>query len=336
MRYLPNPGIPAWKTTNATTAIARNPSMSGVGRRRPDVFGGTQLYTLALSRYHAKHDHPSSDARATRRNPSFAAVPVRRTYFGNAASGERMAARPGQSPDFPGLLNAHDHLHLNSIPPLPHGGPFPNSYAWSAAFHAHFSAPAVAAALRWEKSCAICRVVSRICSVGCDHVVHHDPWHRSLDSPTFPVRVLRDFGWSHSLGLGMRADPPTQTAPYGPPVVESFRATPTGQPWIIHLAEGTDAIAASELSTLEALGCVADNTVLVHGVGLTQTDIDRVIERGGAVNLVSEQQSRYSGPYARPTKTLRCGPHALGSDSRLRRRARPAGRAACGGGHIAT
>jgi cytosine/adenosine deaminase-related metal-dependent hydrolase len=218
---------------------------------------------------------------------------------------------------FPGLINAHDHLHLNSIPPLLHGGPFPNSYAWSAAFHAHFSAPAVAAATAVAKELRHLQGGLKNLLCGATTVVHHDPWHPSLDSPTFPVRVLRDFGWSHSLGLGLRADPPTETAPYGPPVVESFRATPTGRPWIIHLAEGTDAIAASELSTLEALGCVADNTVLVHGVGLTQTDIDLVIERGGAVIWCPSSNLAILDRTLDPRRLFAAGRLALGSDSRL-------------------
>src|SRR5215471_985315 len=47
---------------------------------------------------------------------------------------------------FPGLINAHEHLQLNSIPPLPHAAPFPNSYAWVAAFQAHLADPAVVVA----------------------------------------------------------------------------------------------------------------------------------------------------------------------------------------------
>src|SRR5690348_8204280 len=47
----------------------------------------------------------------------------------------------------PGLVNAHEHLHLNAVPPLPAGAPFPNSYAWIAAFQAHFRNPFVVAAL---------------------------------------------------------------------------------------------------------------------------------------------------------------------------------------------
>ena len=40
---------------------------------------------------------------------------------------------------FPGLVNAHDHLHLNAIPPLAQENPFPNSYAWMMAFQPYFA-----------------------------------------------------------------------------------------------------------------------------------------------------------------------------------------------------
>ena len=36
---------------------------------------------------------------------------------------------------FPGLINPHDHLHLNNIPPLTGEVKFANSYAWIAAWH---------------------------------------------------------------------------------------------------------------------------------------------------------------------------------------------------------
>ncbi|NEL42549.1 MAG: amidohydrolase, partial [Xanthomonas perforans] len=52
----------------------------------------------------------------------------------------------------PGLINAHDHLQVNCVPPLPQGAAFPNSYAWIEAFQAHFQHPEVAAALRVPKA----------------------------------------------------------------------------------------------------------------------------------------------------------------------------------------
>ena len=214
---------------------------------------------------------------------------------------------------FPGLINTHDHLHLNNIPPLPRSGPFANSYEWSAAFQSYLSSPAVTAATVVPKGLRHIHGGLKNLLCGATTVVHHDPWHPALDSPAFPVRVLRDFGWSHSLGLGLPAGP----VPYGPPVVDSFRATPAAQPWIIHLAEGTDAVAASELSALSTLRCVADNTILVHGVGLTDADIDLVIERSAAVIWCPSSNLAILKRTLNPRRLFTAGRLALGSDSRL-------------------
>ena len=155
---------------------------------------------------------------------------------------------------FPGLVNAHDHLQLNAFPPLRARAPFPNSYAWAAGFGAHFREPEVAAALAVPAAIRCWHGGLKNLLAGTTTVAHHDPWDAALDDADFPVRLLRRFGWSHSLGQAPREGLPGKAldrlagvfgrpTPYGPPVVESFHATPPGAPFVIHLAEGTDAIA---------------------------------------------------------------------------------------------
>jgi cytosine/adenosine deaminase-related metal-dependent hydrolase len=104
---------------------------------------------------------------------------------------------------------------------------------------------------------------------------------------------------------------------YGPPVVESFRATPADRPWIIHLSEGTDALAKAELAQLDALGCLASNTVLVHGVGLGAADIDRLIDVGAAVVWCPSSNLSMLGHTLSPRRLFDAGRLALGSDSRI-------------------
>ncbi len=230
---------------------------------------------------------------------------------------------------FPGLINAHDHLHLNNIPRLPQEEPFPNSYAWITAFQAYFANPDVVAAVAVAKPLRYRQGGLKNLLAGATTVAHHDPWHAALDEPSFPVRLLRDFGWSHSLGMGdggwemgVGLSQPPSPIPhplprYGPPVVESFAATPAHQPWIIHLAEGTDAISAAELSWLDHLGCLADNTVLVHGAGLTAADIERVIARHAAVIWCPSSNLSMLGRTLDPRRLFDACRLALGSDSRL-------------------
>ena len=208
---------------------------------------------------------------------------------------------------FPGLINAHEHLHNNAVPPLRHDTPFPNSYAWIAAFQRHFEEPDVVAALRVPKAVRLRHGALKNLLAGTTCVVHHDPWHPALDADDFPVTLLRDYGWSYTL-----AGPD-----YGPPVQQSFAATPPDRPWMIHLAEGTDAIAQAELEQLDRLGCLASNSVLVHGVGLREQDIDRVIARGAAVVWCLGSNRRLLGRTLDPRRLCAAGRLLFGSDSRL-------------------
>lgn len=208
---------------------------------------------------------------------------------------------------FPGLINAHDHLHVNAVPPLKAGAPFPNSYAWIEAFRRHFDEPEVTAALQWPKTLRLRHGALKNLLAGTTCVAHHDPWHQELDAEDFPVALLRDFGWSYALGW----------SDYGPPVRESFLATPGERPWMIHLAEGTDATAQSELATLDQLGCLAANSVLIHGVGLREQDIDRIIIAGAAVVWCPSSNLALLGKTLAPRRLFEAGRLALGTDSRL-------------------
>jgi cytosine/adenosine deaminase-related metal-dependent hydrolase len=208
---------------------------------------------------------------------------------------------------FPGLINAHEHLHVNAVPPLCTDAPFPNSYAWIAAFQAHFKEPAVVAALQVSKALRLRHGALKNLLAGATCVAHHDPWHPALDATDFPVALLRDYGWSYALGW----------PGYGPPVPSSFAATPTDRPWLIHLAEGTDATAQAELDQLDQLGCLAANSVLVHGVGLRERDVDRVIASGAAVVWCPTSNHTLLGRSLDPRRLCAAGRLALGSDSRL-------------------
>ncbi|MGN6113115.1 MAG: amidohydrolase family protein [Luteimonas sp.] len=208
---------------------------------------------------------------------------------------------------FPGLVNAHDHLHVNAIPPLPSRGPFPNSYAWIDAFGAHFAEPAVAAALAVPKDVRLRHGGLKNLLAGTTCVAHHDPWHPVFESPDFPVTVVHDYGWAYAPGWPA----------YGPDLRGSFLDTPGWRPWMIHLAEGTDAVAAAEFAALDALGCVAPNSVLVHGVGMAGEDVARAIARGAAVVWCPSSNLALLGATLDPRPLHAAGRLALGTDSRL-------------------
>ena len=86
---------------------------------------------------------------------------------------------------------------------------------------------------------------------------------------------------------------------------------------MIHAAEGLDAAAQAELDTLDRLGCLAPNTVFIHGVAFCRAAADRVIAAGaGLVWCPSSNQFLFE-----PTADVRAFDDAdrlaLGSDSRL-------------------
>ena len=98
---------------------------------------------------------------------------------------------------------------------------------------------------------------------------------------------------------------------------QSFAATPAGRPWVIHLAEGTDDVAAGELEALDRLGCLRSNTILVHGVALGPSAVERVIERGASVVWCPASNMRMLGATLEPRRLFGAGRLAIGTDSRL-------------------
>src|SRR5579871_5506668 len=217
---------------------------------------------------------------------------------------------------FPGLVNAHDHLQLNCIPPLLPPEPFANSYAWIDAIQPYRADPAVAAACAIPSAVRHWHGALKNLLSGVTTVAHHDPLHAVFDDPAFPVGVVREFGWSHSLGLGL-SHSDSSTLRYGPDVLESAAATSSRHPWIIHLAEGTDDVAAAGLEMLDRLGCLAANTLLVHGVGLSDMDVERILERRAGVIWCPGSNLALLGRTLNPRRLLNAGLLALGSDSRL-------------------
>ncbi|MDX1994467.1 MAG: hypothetical protein SF029_18940 [bacterium] len=163
---------------------------------------------------------------------------------------------------FPGLINAHDHLELNHYPRTKFREVYNNAHEWGEDVNARLNEPPFKQlrAYPLEDRLFIGGLKNLLC--GATTVAQHGPPHKYLFRPDFPVRVLEKYGWAHSLHFNTDEE-----------VVRSYRATPKHWPWFIHLAEGTDEIAAGEYQRLKALGCLGLNTIPVHGVGLTKYDV---------------------------------------------------------------
>ncbi|MEE8525518.1 MAG: amidohydrolase family protein, partial [Thermoanaerobaculia bacterium] len=140
---------------------------------------------------------------------------------------------------------------------------------------------------------------------GATTVVHHDPFTRRMFHRRFPVRVLRRYGWSHSLGYGDLEDLPRAYA-------ES-----RGRPFIVHAAEGVDEASLGEIDRLDELGLLGSNTVLVHAVALTAAQQRRIADAGASVVWCPASNLRLYGRTAAVDELRGRVEVGLGTDSTL-------------------
>lgn len=154
----------------------------------------------------------------------------------------------------PGLINAHDHLNLDLLPPLG-TPPYPSAYAWHDDLEHNYPEVALqhrtvseADRIRWG--------AYRNLFSGVTTVAHHGalPFRFWVDG-ALPTRVRLPMAWAESLRVG-------------PDVAARARHARGRMPFAIHLAEGVDDGAAAEIDRLDAAGALHEGTVVVHGVGL--------------------------------------------------------------------
>jgi cytosine/adenosine deaminase-related metal-dependent hydrolase len=209
---------------------------------------------------------------------------------------------------FPGLVNAHEHLGLNAFPPADVGGPRASAYDWIDALQPLLATPGFRAVRGIDERVRAWHGALKNLLSGATTVAHHDPWLPVMEDPAFPVRVVHPCGWCHS---------PRFAGRYGPSMAEGLAATPSGAPFLIHLAEGTDEEAEGELSLLARLGGLGPATVLAHGVGLGRAGVERVLAAGAGVAWCPASNLRVLGTTLDPRELMAAGRLALGTDSRL-------------------
>lgn len=206
---------------------------------------------------------------------------------------------------YPALVNAHDHLEFNHYPRTRWRDRYPNARQWAEAFdpQLHQEPFLSLRQLPLPDRCLIGGLKNLFCGVGT--VAHHNPPHKALWDKHFPVRVLRQYGWAHSL--------------YRSSHVEIQRAYQQSgrHPFFIHLAEGTDQAASNELTELATLGCLSEKTILIHGVGLKEPHLTKAVQTSGGLVWCPSSNYFLVGETAQVKKWYGAGKLALGSDSRL-------------------
>ena len=202
----------------------------------------------------------------------------------------------------PGLINAHDHLEFSLFPRLGRG-PYPSATAWAqdvyrpqeSPIKEHLEVPK-AQRLIWGGIKNLLSGVTTVC--------HHDSYEQRVFDKRFPVRVVKRFGWAHSLA-------------FTSDVAERFEQTPVDWPFILHLLEGTEGAGREEISRLHSMGALDGRTVLVHPVALDADGLS-LLERTGASIIWCPRSSLFTLGKALPGRILDSNiPMALGTDSAI-------------------
>lgn len=220
----------------------------------------------------------------------------------------------------PGLINAHDHLELNHHGLLKRRDRYDTATAWIDDLRpARRSDPSIRTGQPHPLAARLFIGALKNLLAGVTTVAHHNPLYREIGR-SFPIRVLRRYGWAHSLTLerhpvGARGEP-------GGDVRDRCFSTPADVPFMVHAAEGIDQAAAEELSRIDELGCLRPNTVIVHGIAMTARDWQRVLERGASLVWCPASNEFLFGRTAAVRRLLDANGHSwqhicLGSDSRI-------------------
>lgn len=202
----------------------------------------------------------------------------------------------------PGFINSHDHLQYALFPRLG-SPPYRNYVNWGDDIHQRCG-DLIAQHKRVPKRARLWWGGIRNLLCGVTTVCHHDPLWPELFENEFPVRVMQEFGWAHSVALG--GD-----------LREALAATPKNRAFIIHAGEGTDRRAYEEIDELDRLGLLNRQSVLVHGLAIDCDGAALIRKRGAALILCPSSNKFLFGIVPDISVLGGVGRIALGSDSSL-------------------
>lgn len=202
----------------------------------------------------------------------------------------------------PGLINSHDHLELNLFPRLGRGL-YKNATAWANDIYHPDESP-VKQQLRIPKAIRLFWGGIKNLLSGVTSVAHHNPYEPDLFNHDFPVRVVKHYGWAHSVH-------------FSPDWFTRFRRTSRRIPFIIHAAEGVDEGSRGEVFELEKASALGRSTVLVHGVALQPADLEILRRRKVSLIWCPSSNCFMLGRTLCPAILFSELPIALGTDSAL-------------------
>jgi SAM-dependent methyltransferase len=155
----------------------------------------------------------------------------------------------------PGLVNPHDHLEFALFPRLGRSN-YKNFLEWADDIHRPDCSP-VREHRQVPREVRLWWGGIRNLLCGVTTVCHHNPYEPAVFEDDFIIRVLREYGWAHSLAMD-------------PDVGGKKQKTPKGQPFLLHLGEGIDERSTAEIFELHQSDALDEDTVLIHGLALNK------------------------------------------------------------------
>jgi hypothetical protein len=185
---------------------------------------------------------------------------------------------------YPPLINSHDHLVGNWLPPALDHAPYLNSHIWvedmkkSLAYlernkywinkgMADLSSGA-------ELSLSKLGVYKNIFS-GVGIVQDHSPNQKDKYYQSFPIQVIKKYRQLHSIELGNWWG--------GKSLEEEWKLSSPDEPFILHIGEGTDSKTAGEFSLAKEYGMLQENVIFVHAISFTKSEIAECAKNGVSI-----------------------------------------------------
>jgi cytosine/adenosine deaminase-related metal-dependent hydrolase/ubiquinone/menaquinone biosynthesis C-methylase UbiE len=202
----------------------------------------------------------------------------------------------------PGLVNSHEHLEFALFPRLG-SPPYQNTTQWAHDIRAN-AEETIALHRQVPKDIRLWWGGIRNLLCGATTVCQHNPLHAALQDDDFPVRVVANYGWEHSLT-------------FAKDIPGALQRTSAGHPFFIHACEGIDDASAEELSALDDIGVLDERSILVHGLALDDQGTDLLNARRSAL-VICPSSNQFLFQKTHTLERLRSIERlALGSDSPL-------------------
>ena len=210
---------------------------------------------------------------------------------------------------YPGLINTHDHLQGNYRPPV---GPKPGNFyltwlPWDNDLKASDTFKERSKLSRedlYELSGYKC-LFSGVTTV-------NDHFPQELNGkilPTLPIRAILEYGLAHESS--------SYDLKWGDGVEEEHeRAITNNWPFITHLAEGFDEESMNGLNHLESIKVLDDHCLLIHCIGFSDGDIQKVAKAGASVSWCGFSNKFMFNVTCKIRKMIRAGVNVtIGTDS---------------------